>query len=380
MEKIASYDDLLARVRTQVEKQAAKQGDSVNDVKDPNLKGGATPPTSERQDGDEAKRENPKSIDNKDEGQAGKTLEHQEAETHKEGEGPTKPKTDPSGLPTEDLFAKKATDVVASLRAAFGQKKEASTEKQETKVEDTKKEASTEKKEDKTKVSKKAKETTPDDIAGDMDAITADFHLKLASHILATEEGKEYARDLLSRSMSAQAVQELIDSADDVEKRAAEELAVQVEFEDMLAGMTDEQREAFQKSAAFHYQEVNKLQHLFEKAAYEQGAMDAAAMVDGGVPELPGMDSEPSLEEIVMILDELVQSGELDPALADAILQELLGGVAGDPGLIDPALAGVDAGVPPMSPEEEAMLAEMGKVASAADEAVEKILAEDKED
>lgn len=359
MEKIASYDDLLARVRTQVEKQAAKQGDPVNDVKDPNLKGGATPPTSERQDGYEAKRENPKSTDNKDEGIAGKTLEHQEAETHKEGEGPTKPKTDPGSLPTEDLFAKKATDVVASLRAAFGQKKEAAAEKPE----------------DKTKVSKKAKETTPDDIAGDMDTITADFHLKLASHILATEEGKEYARDLLSRSMSAQAVQELIDSADEVEKRAAEELAVQQEFEQMLAGMTDEQLEDFQKSAAFHYQEVNKLQHPFEKAAYEQGAMDAAAMVDGGVPELPGMDSEPSLEEIVMILDELVQSGQLDPALADAILQELLGGAADDL-----ALAGGDAGVPPMSPEEEAMLAEMGKVASAADEAVEKILTEDKED
>ena len=375
MEKIASYDDLLARVRAQVEKQAAKQGDPVNDVKDPNLKGGATPPTSERQDGDEAKRENPKSIDNKDEGQAGKTLEHQEAETHKEGEGPTKPKTDPSGLPTEDLFAKKATDVVASLRAAFGQKKEAAT----AKPEETKKEAEA-KKEDKT-VSKSAKETasTPDAIASDMDAITADFHLKLASHILATEEGKEYARDLLSRSMSAQAVQELIDSADAVEKRAAEELAAQQEFDAMLNEMSDEQREAFQKSAAFHYQEVNKLQHPFEKAAYEQGAMDAAAMVDGGVPELPGMDSEPSLEEIVMILDELVQSGELDPALADAILQELLGG-AGDPGMVDPAMAGADAGgVPPMSPEEEAMLAEMGKVASAADEAVEKILAEDKD-
>lgn len=81
-----------------------------------------------------------------------------------------------------------------------------------------------------------------------------------------------------------------------------------------------------------------------EKQAFDQGAGAAAAMADQGAageqePQMPGAD-EVSDEDIVAVLDQMVQSGELTPEIASQIMQALQGGGAegGAPG------AGGDAG------------------------------------
>lgn len=372
MEKIASYNELVARVKAKAageltQKTAAKQGDTVSDVTDPNLQGSVTPPTTAEGGGTLAARNTPESKDNMST-KGGDTLERNNAGVHKLGEGDQKPKQDPSGLPTDDIFAKTAKDLVAGIKAAF-KTEEAPAETEEVA---SKKEAGERK--------------DAEQVASAIDELTTDFHLKLASAMLATEEGRDTVRGVLAKAMSTEAVDKLIANCESMEKAAAEQVAAEQQFQEFLGAMTEEERGEFIKSANFHYAEVQRFEHDFEKAAYEQGAMDMGAMLGaeggdpaaaGGLPPIPTEGGEPTIEEIIMILDELVQSGQLDPQLADAILMELTG-AGGEGAPVDPAMAGaVDPAMAGGSPEEAAMMAEMGKVASAADEILAELEKED---
>lgn len=74
-----------------------------------------------------------------------------------------------------------------------------------------------------------------------------------------------------------------------------------------------------------------------QKQAYQQGAADgdaaAAAMAEGGEPEIPG-SGEVTPDDVIAYLQQLVESGQVQPEEAEAVLQAL--GSAGDDG-VDPA-------------------------------------------
>ena len=101
-----------------------------------------------------------------------------------------------------------------------------------------------------------------------------------------------------------------------------------------------------------------------EKMAYQQGAADAASMMDSvgqapdggmgaGEPQLPGAEDGPaSLDQIAQILIAAVQSGEIDEQTAEQVMAALAqgegGGAPGAPGGGDPNAGAV----PPEAAEE----------------------------
>ena len=345
--KIASFDDLRtrvhARVKSEQEKQAsaADQGLAVPSEKDLNDKGNVSAPSGSSLEGNNTKKQTIPANDkaNKDGGEAGKTLENSEAETHGSGEGKTVKSQDPKDEPTgDDLFRKQAKDIVVDLRERLNFGKQASSEE------------SSEKKEE---AEKKARKNEAEDVAAEMDGFTHDFHVKLASHLLSSEAGRDTVRQILSDAMSADAVDSLIKNASNMEKQAAEVAKVENFVKEAMSKMDEGEREAFIKSAQFHQEEVAKLPSEMEKTAYQQGAMDAAAMeaAGGALPPIPAEGDAPSLEEVVMILEQLVASGQIDPQMAEAILQELL---ASDPAAAEAAMAaGGGAGAMPKAASEK---------------------------
>jgi hypothetical protein len=372
--KIASFDELRKRVKARVERDTEKsasaqdQGIAVPSDKDPDDKGGASAPSDETLDGKKEKDALPANDKtNQDGGEAGKTLENaatpgiQESGDKTPGEG-----VHPESLPTGDLFKKKAQDVLAGLKERFGgikaasaeteekeeSKKEAAAETEEkSEKEESKKEAAaeTEKEESKKEASEEASEEeskkeageSAEAVAADMQGFTPDFHIKLASHLLATEAGRNVTRQILSDAMSAEAVDNLIKQAAHMEQAVAAQNAFEARIKQAVAQMNDDERKEFFKSAEFHKAEIEKLETAAEKRAYEQGAMDAAAMeaAGGAMPPIPAEGEAPSIDEIVMILDQLVQSGQIAPEEAQAILDILLQEVGGAEGGAVPAEA-----------------------------------------
>lgn len=378
MSKPADYNTLLERVRARVVKSASAsdQGIAVPSEEDPNLKGNATPPGDEALDGKKEKQTTPESKDNKDNGEAGKTLENSEAETHGSGEGDKGPAAQhPEELPTgDDLYSKQASEIVALLKEKIGIKQASAKKPEPTK------EAAAEvapKKEETKKTAGKADEVELPE------QFTTEFHVKLASQLLATEEGREHARSILADSIGAEAVDTLIKQAAAMEeayvKQAAameQEFRKQAAFEahvkEAMAKMDPTEREEFIKSAKFHQSEVAKLEYDFEKQAYPQGAMDAAAMEQAGgeLPEIPGEGSDMTMDEVVMILQQMVESGEIDPALADAILQAVMAEMGGGAMPAEAAAA----------PTPDAAVAEEMPKAASVDDLVDSIIGEQKED
>jgi len=372
MSKPASYDNLLDRVRARVAKSASAsdQGIAVPSEKDPSNKGGVAAPGDEALDGKKEKQTVPESKSNVDNGPAGKTLENQEAGTHGSGDGnkgpaPKRPDELPAG---GDLYNKQASEVVELLKQRIGLK-QASSEKP-SKEEGTKKEA------------KKSEDVElPSEF-------TTEFHVKLASQLLASEEGRDHARSILADAMGAEAVDTLIKKAEAMETELQQHEQFQNHVKQAMEQMTPEDRDEFVKSAKFHQSEVESLETNFEKSAYGQGAMDAAAMQQGGgLPEIPEEGSDMTIEEIVMILDQLVQSGEIEPQLADAVLQAVMAEMGGAPAALAAGGAPMDpaalaAGGAPMDPAALAAgagMEEMPKAAST-DSIIDAVTNEKKED
>ena len=172
------------------------------------------------------------------------------------------------------------------------------------------------------------------------------FHLKLASIILSTEEGRAFAQQQIEKEHGRQAAADIVKAAALMEQKA-EELAQAEESGALIA------EEMWKAASAEEQQVIIKLAQVLtvgresyrtehEKLAYDAGANAAAQMGDAGMlgQEAPqGMD-----ESIMAALDEMVQSGELTPELAAQILEALQGGGAGGAG---GAPMGAEGGMPP---------------------------------
>jgi hypothetical protein len=222
--------------------------------------------------------------------------------------------------------------------------------------------------------------------------LDGDAMMKLASAIFETEEGIDMVlplvRKQLGREMAAQLVKQAsADYNEMLEKQAAaarehEEMrkyaaAREQYFENLYnSADTPAEGEHLVKVALAHEANCDGLTY-FEKCAYDQGVADAGAMMgaeeEGGEPTIEGAE-EPSLEQILALLEAAVSSGELDEATASQIAQELLASEGGAGG--DPAAGGAPApeggeGAP--APEEAVKMASVQTLISGSKSLFEKI-------
>ena len=188
------------------------------------------------------------------------------------------------------------------------------------------------------------------------------FHFKLASSLLATEEGRAYAQHLIEAEHGAAEAESIIKAAAFMEHQYNELQAAEVEgasaADALWASATPEEQVAAVKMANAHFVARESLATDMEKQAYDDGAATAAQLQDqgalGGAGGAPGADAgagappagpdagaagapadgggEVSDDQIVQVLEQLVQSGEVKPEEAEAIMQALMGGGQGGEG------------------------------------------------
>lgn len=199
--------------------------------------------------------------------------------------------------------------------------------------------------------------------------------LKLASAVISTDEGIDLVMPLLRKQVGRETAALLIKEASqefeqainaeaelmEMQKQAAAQEAAEYEYLDGLVKSASSEDEAKKLVGAYFAHKENRALFTteWEKYAYDQSVDDAAMMMEaeeaGADPTLEGAET-PSLEQILMLLEAAVQSGEIDEETAAAIAEELLG---------DPEIAGA-AGAEGGDPGMEAMPEEdMAKYASA---------------
>ena len=181
--------------------------------------------------------------------------------------------------------------------------------------------------------------------------LTPEFHLKLASTILSTQEGVDLSLALLRKQAGVEAANDLMASALAMHEKYASEAQVESEVDQLFKSASAEEQAAIVKFAKVHQFCLDRIENPFEKMAFAQGAQDAASMDEsaagGGQPQLPGGEEggTPSPEEIVQVLQQMVQSGEIDEETAKQVLQILAQG--GDEAAGDAAGASPDEGADP---------------------------------
>ncbi len=166
------------------------------------------------------------------------------------------------------------------------------------------------------------------------------FAIKIASVILSTEEGRAFTQAELEKAAGAEQAEDIIRAAMFMEKQAAalldEEEAGILAAQEFWAKATPEERAHIEKVASVHDAALATLTEDFEKLAYNQGAQAAAGMADEGMmgdQMPPGQDgSQISDQDIAQVLEQLIQSGEIDEKTAMDIMQALQGGGAPDAG------------------------------------------------
>jgi hypothetical protein len=199
-----------------------------------------------------------------------------------------------------------------------------------------------------------------DEVASDFD-MNPNAYRKIAGLVLGYQEGRDLLDKLADREMGKQAAQQLIMEA---EQLGAEEIAVeqqqskQAQYVNHLANQaTEEDVSDIRKMASVHQSAYGAYNTKYERFAYDAGAKQAAAAMDEADGMIPGdTGEEPSIEEIAEIIMQMVESGELDPALAEQILAELAGGGGGM------APPGAEGGMPASEEEAMAMAAGGGEI------------------
>ena len=346
-----SHRDLLERAR-QHSKQAAQaslpQGDSVNDVTDPQEKGTVTPPTHPSQAKIEASM--PAGTRGSANGKANQTLETTELNAAGTGAGDVPSVVDGNckdesfNTPTAKLAAQ-VSNTAARLRAIAKSASEKTEPTDATKVEVS------EKKEDKEKLPKDlpagaqippfaSEKAAAEDLAN---GLPVDAYVKLASVLLETEEGINFATRLIKQAKGAEAANALINNAlvaqDQFQKAAAAHQAGGNLVEQIFASANPAERQIMLKVAAAHQEQIAVIEASahpetveLEKQAYAEGAMDAGAMQEAGEAvgaegegELPGGGEETSDQDIMAVIQQLVESGQLPPEVAEQLLLELQG-------------------------------------------------------
>ena len=151
---------------------------------------------------------------------------------------------------------------------------------------------------------------------------TPEFHFKLATEILNTEEGRAFALDVMQRSLGAEQAENIIKAAAIMEAEAqtmAEfEASGEAEAQAIWQQATDEQKEEIVKLATVHGFAKEELKDEFLKQAYDMGAAAASEALDeegagappegATPPEGAPAEGEVSEQDILAVLEALVQS------------------------------------------------------------------------
>lgn len=235
----------------------------------------------------------------------------------------------------------------------------------------------------------------PSDITQDQDLMSK--LASMAAVALGTEAGRAEFAKILERSAGIKEASAIVTAA----AQATQEAQHAVKQASAQAELDAAQNAHLARMVEFSKQAHAAWQNCYatdmEKLAYAAGAEDANATADaveaGADPSIPGAGEEGLTDdEILQVLGELVQSGQVSQEDAEAILQAA--GESANDGLdpeefaaalqaavqsgeIDPETAAAIAeqamggGAPEMSPEEAAAAADPA-VAAAANEAVEK--------
>ena len=166
--------------------------------------------------------------------------------------------------------------------------------------------------------------------------IDPQYAMKIASMVLSVEDGRAIVNRELQKAYGEAAADDIVKAAAFMEDRANE--LAQLEDSGVLAA-----QEYWSNMPDSEKQDVIKIANTLElaktgmdeeeKQAFDQGAGAAAQMADAGAaedqaPQMPGAD-EVSDEDIVAVLDQMVQSGEITPEIAAQIMQALQGGGEG---------------------------------------------------
>lgn len=195
------------------------------------------------------------------------------------------------------------------------------------------------------------------------------FHFKLASLILATEDGRAYAQSVIEAAHGAAEAESIIKAASFMEQQANELQALEDQgafaAEEMWAAASPEEREQIVKLANAHEIAKSTLATEQEKMAYDAGAAAGAEMADAGaLGDMAGAEGAAPMgdegggeitdEDIMAVLSKLVQSGEIQPEEAEAILQALSqGGAEGAEGATPSGEPDGDEALPPEPTEPE---------------------------
>jgi hypothetical protein len=167
---------------------------------------------------------------------------------------------------------------------------------------------------------------------------------KLASAIFETQEGIDAVLPVLKKKAGQDAAIELLKEASAEYERQVEEFAfmqkyaaaieAEQEYMDAVAGeiiksaSSPEEAELLIKAAANHVKNIDLLETPLEKAAYDQAVSDAAEMVgsmeEGGDPALQGANGAPTIEQILMLLEQAVAAGEISEEDAIAVAESLM--------------------------------------------------------
>ena len=158
-----------------------------------------------------------------------------------------------------------------------------------------------------------------------------DIMRKLASigaMMVGCEEGAQAVAEVLERRCGEEEAASLITAAREQAIKMASAMEEESSHEEPTPAQ-DSEADVFAKQASVcaesHNAWLNYFQTAIEKQAYAQGAVDgeqaAQAMEAGAAPEIPGTEEAGmSDEDVLQVIQEMVQSGEIAPEEAEAIL------------------------------------------------------------
>jgi len=330
------YNEMLARI---IGAQKSAADNEALNMKDPREQGTVTPPNHPDGDNDSKKQVPPSAVNT--DGQEGKNLT--DKDTHPSSTGHNVPGHVTDGMAKEYAATSSTTDlskIAGEVQNVMNRITELRKPKQAATVTNGK------------YATDNANENTANNIQ-----LTPEFHMKLASLILSTEEGVAHAETILRKSAGQEKAQELIQAAlenhqgyitmaeeqEYFEKLAYEQQRQQIEaYEQVMSQATPEEVAQIEKYASVHGAYASTLYTPYEKQAYAAGAMDAAGMEEsaealppedieaGAVPEIPGGGEGPmGVEEILALLEEMVASGEIQEEEAMQVAEALLSGEGG---------------------------------------------------
>ncbi len=218
----------------------------------------------------------------------------------------------------------------------------------------------------------------------------ADALIKLAQVMISTEEGLAAATYHIKKAKGAEFAQKAIDSALQsqaiFDKRASEEAQAAAVVDNMIKGASAQDLQLMEKFANVHETEFSRIldqtekelqtkiasvtdeagrQALIEqgrmvfemkKRAYAEGASEAADMADSG--QIQGGGEEITPEDILAVIQHGVESKEIQPELAQQLIQEIMQSEGGEGAEAGGEPDGDEGAMPPAEGGEEAPPAE----------------------